>query len=183
MKYVTNFSNTDDYLPIFNAALFTDLVVILMTITGYIRSKTLREWYQKYGLAAIIADVLSIMIGVIAARYIYSTFFTGNPGIFVFIIIAVLFQMSHDLLFAVLFNSVPRGKSQILDTFKDYGKEIGFTILLADASMIISTILLGSILADIPLWTFEMHNGVKKNINIIVCIVLLYLTPYLLYSL
>jgi hypothetical protein len=171
LKDITNFSNTQDYLPIFNAALITDLTVILMTISGYIKSKTLKEWYHKYEISAVIADVLSIFIGVIAARFIYSTFFTNTSGIFIFIVIAVMFQVCHDLLFANLFNSIPRGKSGILDTFKDYAKEMGFNILLADASMIISTIVLGSILANLD-----------TNSNIIISVVLVYLTPYLLYS-
>ena len=172
LKDITNFSNTQDYLPIFNAALITDLTVILMTILGYIKSKTLKEWYHKYEISAVIADVLSIFIGVTVARFIYSTFFTRTSGIFIFIVIAVAFQLCHDLFFAKLFNSIPRGKSGILDTFKDYAKEIGSTILLADATMIVSTIVIGSILANFD-----------TNTNIIISSVLIYLTPYLLYSL
>ena len=60
----------------------------------------------------------------------------------------------------------------MFDTFKDYAKELGFIILLADATMIISSILLGSLLASLSL-----------NSNIVILIVLLYIIPYMLYSL
>jgi hypothetical protein len=171
LKDISRFSNTSDYLPIFNAALITDMFVILLTIVGYIKSKTLKEWYNKYTLAAVLADVLSIFIIIILARFLFTTFFS-KYNIFLFILVAVLFQLFHDLSFYQLFKSVPRGKSQMLDTFKDYAKEMGAKILLADAQMIISTILIGTFLANFSF-----------NTNFVVLIVALYITPYLIYSL
>jgi hypothetical protein len=75
------------------------------------------------------------------------------------------------LLFAQFFNCVPRGESEILDTFKDYAKELGAVILLADAAMMVSTVLIASFLVSMS----------EKN-NAILTIVLLYLIPYFLYS-
>ena len=169
-KNISNFSNTNDYLPIFNAALITDLIVIFLSNKGFIQSKTLKEWYKLYGLSAVIADVFSIFIGIIVARFIYSALF-GSYNLLLFILVAVGFQLFHDLLFAQFFNAIKRGKSQILDTFKDYAKEMGAKILLADAQMIISTILLGSLFASL-----------NMNTNIIIFIVFVYIMPYLLYS-
>jgi hypothetical protein len=59
----------------------------------------------------------------------------------------------------------------MLDVFKDYGDEVGATILLIDAAMMISTVLLAS-------W----FVGFSQNANIILLIVALYILPYLLYS-
>lgn len=166
------FPNTlSSYLHILNGAIITDLIVIGLTIFGFIRSRTLREWYNKYGLSAVLADVLSITIGVILAIFIYTAFFSMNHLV-LFIGVAVSVQLVHDLLFAWFFNSVPRGKSRILDTFKDYAKEIGATILLADASMIVSTVFIGLLLSQLSI----------QN-NMFLLIVLLYLVPYFLYSL
>jgi hypothetical protein len=166
------FPNTlSSYLHIVNGAIITDLIVIGLTIFGFIRSRTLREWYNKYGLSAVLADVLSITIGVILAIFIYTAFFSMNHLV-LFIGVAVSVQLVHDLLFAWFFNSVPRGKSRILDTFKDYAKEIGATILLADASMIVSTVFIGLLLSQLSI----------QN-NMFLLIVLLYLVPYFLYSL
>jgi hypothetical protein len=164
-------NNVSDYLRILNGAIITDLVVIGLTIFGFIQSKTLREWYNKYGLSAIMADVLSITMGVIAAMFIYPLLFK-KENLALFIGVAIAVQLVHDLLFAGFFNSVPRGKSRILDTFKDYATEIGPTILFADASMIVSTIMLGLLLSQLSI----------RN-NMFLLIVLLYLVPYFLYSL
>ena len=169
-KNISNFSNTTDYVAILSGAIITDLIVILRVVLGQIKSRSLTTWYKKYGLAGVLADVLSIMIGIIITRYLYFFVFTKYSLLF-FCGLAVVVQLTHDLLFAFLFNSIPRGKSDILDTFKDYAKEFGLVILLADAAMIVSTILIGSALANMSL-----------NANIIVLIVSLYLVPYFLYS-
>lgn len=165
-----SFTKATDYLSILNAAIITDLVVILSVILGQIKSKTLKEWYNKYGLSSIMADVLSIVIGVIIAQAIYSVFF-AKFNVFLFALVAVIVQVIHDVLFAEFFNWIPRGKSAILDTFKDYAKELGPIILFADAAMIVSTVFIGSILVSF-----------SEKINAILTIVLLYLIPYFLYS-
>ena len=74
-------------------------------------------------------------------------------------------------MFYQLFNSIPRGVSKIMDTFKDYAKENGATILLADSLMMISTILLA---------TYFISFNV--NTNIILFIIALYVIVYFIYS-
>jgi hypothetical protein len=167
---ISKFSNTSDYLSLFNAALITDSFVILRVALGQIKSKSLTEWYKKYGLAAVLADVLSIMIGIIIARFFYPYFF-GKFSILSFLIFVVIVQWIHDLSFAQLFNTIPVGKSAIIDTFKDYAKEFGIAILFADSAMMIATVLIASLLSSYSL-----------NTNIIVLIIFGYILPYLLYS-
>ena len=167
---ISDFNNVSNYLPILNGIIITDLFVLGNVVLKKIKSSFLIEWYKKYDILAIMADVLSIMIGIIIARFLYSFLFK-KFNIFLFCCLAVSIQLFHDILFVFLFNIIPRGKSNILDTFKDYGKELGFIILFADASMVISSILLGSLLSNLSL-----------NANIILLIILLYITPYLLYS-
>ena len=173
MKFtdISNFNNLSDYLPILNGAILTDAIGILLLFTKNIKSKYLTEWYKKYQLSAVIMDVLILVIGVILARVLYPVLFPSRFSIWFFIGLAVAIQIAHDILFAVAFNAVPRGKSGIMDLFKDYGKELGVWILLADAIMIISTILFGSLFASL-----------NTNTNIVILIVLVYLIPYLLYS-
>jgi uncharacterized protein YacL len=167
---ISNFRKAVDYLPLINGAITTDLIVILRVILGQIKSKTLHEWYKKYGLAGVLADVLSITIGVLIVQLIYPLMFS-KFNIFIFAILAVIVQVIHDLLFAQFFNWVPRGKSEILDTFKDYANELGPVILLADAAMMVSTVLITSFLASF-----------SEKINSILLIINLYLVPYFLYS-
>ena len=169
-KDISNFYNTTDYLPILNAAIIVDLIVIMMLKIGYIKSKVLQTWYNKFHLGAFMADVLSLMIGVIITRFIY-TYFGLKWSIILFLCIAVLVQLCHDLLFAKLFYAIPRGINVVLDVFKDYANELGGKILVADAQMIIGTVLLASLLAN-----------KKFNTNIIIFIVISYIVPYLLFS-
>jgi hypothetical protein len=170
LKNLSNFKNVGDYLPIVVAALIVDMVVLSRVVSGGIKIKSLDAWYNKFGLLAVIADVLSIVIGIVISRFLYTLLFK-NYYLILFLLLTVLVQVTHDLSFAWLFNTIPRNKSRILDVFKDYGKEVGGAILLADSTMMVSTILLGSFLATL-----------STNSVIIVLIVSAYILPYLLYS-
>jgi hypothetical protein len=169
-KNISDFNNTSDYISIFNGVLLTDMIVISLLIAGIIKSKVLNLWYRKLSLSAVIADVLIIFIGIILARFLYPYFFT-QYSLFKFIGLAVCIQVIHDILFYKLSISIPRGKSQIMDIFKDYGKEASYKAILADSLMMVSSILIASFL-----------KGQTNNINIIIMIVLIYLVPYLIYT-
>jgi hypothetical protein len=153
-----------NYLALLNAALITDLFVVALMNYGYIQSRTLKMWYNKFGLGAFMADVLSLMIIVIIAHFIYPLLFK-KYNLFYFLGLVVGVQMTHDILFGLFLNKY-KGKSDILNVFKKYASEHGSWILFADALMVISTALLQKVLAS----------------NIILTIVLLYLTPYFLFS-
>lgn len=169
-KNIANFDNTNDYLPLFNGVLITDLFVILLLNTKIIDSKVLRKWYDTYNLSAVIADVLIIFIGLIITRAIYYYIFDAF-SIFQFTFLAVIVQVIHDILFFIMFKNVPRGVNKMLDTFKDYANEASYRAILADSGMMILSCLIASSLANKNL-----------NINIIVFIVSVYLLPYLLYN-
>ena len=77
----------------------TDLCVIFLLIFGFIKSSVLVEWYRKYNLSAVIADVLIIVIGIIITRFIYPYVFGGNFSLIKFIGLAVSIQIVHDILF------------------------------------------------------------------------------------
>ena len=170
LKNLSNFNNVSDYLPIIAAALIVDMVILFRIDLGYINIKSLNAWYNKFGLLAVIADVLSIVIGIIIARFLYPVIFS-QYSLIMFLLLTCMVQITHDVSFALLFNSIPRNKSQILDVFKDYGKEVGIAILMVDSIMMVSTILLGSYLASL-----------QTNSVIVIFIISLYILPYLLYS-
>lgn len=169
-KNIANFNNTNDYLPLLNGVLITDLFVILCLNTKLIKSVVLRKWYDQYNLSAVIADVLIIMIGLIIARALYFRIF-NSFSIILFTGLAVFIQVIHDILFYILFSNVPKGINKMLDTFKDYANEASFRAILADSCMMIMSSLLASFLA-----------GKSLNTNIIVLIVFMYILPYLLYN-
>ena len=64
LKNIAQFNKTSDYVPILNSVLITDLLVILLLNTSIIKSRVLKEWYNKYNLSAVIADTLIIFIGI-----------------------------------------------------------------------------------------------------------------------
>jgi uncharacterized protein YacL len=135
-----------------------------------IKSQVLRQWYSQYNLSAVIADVLIILIGLIITRAIYYYVFK-TFSLFKFIILAVVVQIAHDILFYILFSNIPRGVNKMIDTFKDYANEVSYKAILADSGMMIMSCLIASYLSN-----------KNTNINIIVLISFLYLLPYLLYN-
>lgn len=169
-KNIANFNDVNDYLPLFNAVLITDLFVILLLNTSIIKSHVLKKWYSQYNLSAVIADVLIILIVLIIARAIYYYIF-NSFSLLKFIIIAVALQIAHDILFYIFFSNIPRGVNKMIDTFKDYASEMSYKAILADSGMMIMSCAIGSYLANST-----------TNTNIIVLISSAYLLPYLLYN-
>ena len=100
LKNIANFHNINDYLPLLNAVIITDLFVIFLLNVKIIKSNVLREWYYQYNLSAVIADVLIIMIGLIITRAIYYYIFKSF-SIIKFIFLSVIVQIIHDILFYV----------------------------------------------------------------------------------
>lgn len=167
---ISNFNEIGDYLPILNATIIVDLFVIYRLAFGSLKSDTLRTWYKKFELGAFIADILSIFIGIIIARFIY-TKLMKKWCILSFLILVVLVQFIHDNLFALFFNAIPIGVSSVLDVFKDYAKEMGAQILVADGLMVVFASIFASLMSNLDV-----------NTNIVILIILSYVTPYLLYS-
>jgi len=140
---ISDVSNINDLLFITTAAIVVDVVVIfLVKYAGERPSfgvKVLNEWYDRFGIFAVGADVISLIIGVVAARYIYSAMFK-EWNMMLFLLIVVLFQACHDIFFYIsTIIRLPRGENGMIDVFQDYAKENGAWILVADAAMIVST--------------------------------------------
>jgi uncharacterized protein YacL len=170
LKNIGDFNKVSDYMPLFNAVLITDLFVIFLLNIMVIKSKVLREWYSRYNLSAVIADVLIILIGLIITRAIYYYVF-DSFSLLKFIILAVIVQITHDILFYIFFSNIPRGVNKMIDTFKDYANEVSYKAILADSGMMIMACLIASYLVN-----------KNTNTNIIVLISFIYLLPYLLYN-
>jgi len=151
---ISDVSNINDLLFITTAAIIVDIVVIFLV--RYPGSKPLfgmrsiNDWYDRFGITAVAADVLSLIIGVVAARYIYSFLFTKWNPLF-FILVVVLFQICHDAFFYIsTIRTLPRGENEMIDVFQDYVKENGSSISYVDSLMVISTALLAMGLKAVP---------------------------------
>ena len=165
---ISNFDNVNNYLPILNGCICSDIIIIFLLYNGFFNSIFLKKWYKKYQLSAFIADVLILVIGIIITRYLYKYFFVSF-NIWKFTGLALIIQIIHDILFYLFFASVPRGYNEMLDFFKDYAKEVGTGAILGDSFMMIIACLLSSFFATYSL-----------NTNIIILIIATYFIPYLI---
>ena len=168
-KDISNFNNIEDYLPILTAILIVDIIGIILSKTNIITSYYLRIWYKKFLLSAILADVLSIFIGIIFVRAIYYYIFTTFT-IINFIILMLIIQIIHDILFYIIFSLIPRGSNEMIDIFKDYANEASYYAIIGDSLMVIAIGFLASYLANF-----------NANINIIILVIFIYLLQFFIY--
>jgi hypothetical protein len=169
---ISHFEKTADLLPMLNACIITDTLFMLFLTTGLFQSKTLAQWYHKFTLSAAIADILIIFIGILIARFFYPILFPKSQfNIALFAALALVIQIIHDLIFAVIINTVPRGQNQMIDTFKDYAKEMQFYAILGDSTMTLTAVLLSSLLANF-----------SPNTNTVILAVVVYVIVYMTYQ-
>ena len=168
-KDISHFNNIHDYLPIITAIVIVDIIGIILSYSNLL-GKNLKLWYQQFLLSAVLADVLVIFLVVIIARAIYYYIF-DEFSIIKFIILMLILQVIHDILFYLMIITIPKGANKIIDIFKDYADEISYYAIIGDSLMIISTGLLASYLANFD-----------TNTNIIILVVSVYLLQFILHT-
>jgi hypothetical protein len=129
-------------ISLIGAAVWVDFIVMLITKLGPGQrvpflppAGALKLWYDKFGLAAVSADVLSAVIGVLLATFFFPNAFGIN-----LVFASIFIQVLHDLFFYFVILAVPQGQNQMIDVFKSYANEGGWTILLADAMIMTGTV-------------------------------------------
>ena len=168
---IADFHDTTDYLPILNASILADIIILIIVYyTPLFNSKYLMKYYETYRLGGIITDVLILVIGMILTRYFYHKIFK-QFDLLKFIALALIIQITHDILFYILFKTVPRGVNKFLDLFKDYAKEVSAGAIFGDSFMMIMTVLFS-----------VFFSNQTYHYNIIFLVVSVYLIPYILYT-
>lgn len=161
-----------NYISAFNSALLCDIIFIYFTLyIPFLDSKYLIEWYNKYKLQAVIADVLIITIGIIIAEKIYKKYIKKpkkGKNILYFILITLGIQILHDILFYIFFSNVPN--HSMFKLFQNYASEIGYKAIIGDSAMIILSCLFYVLFSD----------KLSNNHNIELSILLIYLVPFLI---
>ena len=171
MYDLSNFNKVSDYLYILNGALFSDLFIIFFifyTKDKYGSWNTLREWYKKYQLSSVLADVTIVMLGFILTRFIIMLL-NIKSNIFIFFGIFLVLQIIHDILFYVFFMNLPKKTNAMIDFFKLYAKEASYKAILGDSWMIF-----------IAYVAALLFSKISINFNIIILIIMLYITPFFL---
>jgi len=170
LKPTINYNNKFEYIPIITANIYADLFIIFISFSKiYIKIKSLEEWYKKYRLSAMIADILIGVLYILLGRYIvYKS--DIKIGLTAFAGICVFIQIIFDFLFYIFFTAVPKGSNDMLDFFKGYSKEIGASALLGDSFLVIMAVIISALL-----------NQSSYDTNIVFLIMSIYLTPYFIY--
>jgi len=170
LKPTINYNNKFEYIPIITANIYADLLIVFVTFSLILyNSKTLTEWYKKYRLSAMTADIIIGVLYIILARYLVHVL-NLNVSLFQFALIAVAVQLIFDFAFYLFFSSVPIGSNHMLDFFKRYAKASGYNALLGDSILVLFAVVLSAFL-----------NKQSFDINIVSLIISVYLIPYIIY--
>ena len=148
---VGNYKAQEDWWFFIPAIIFVDTFVIFL-VRFFPQNFVLpiNQWYDEFGLTAVLSDVTIIAIGIAITRYIYTAFFMEQEGwsIWYFIGLAIAVQLVHDLVFAFgIVAKIPKGHNSMIDVFKAY-IEGGPLILLADSAMVAGSIGLAAVLKN-----------------------------------
>jgi hypothetical protein len=134
---------TKDIISLFTSAFIVDFIFNI--ILRYFLGKPINDWYDKFTISAVFADVFSIVIGIILAYIIYTKLIKKPEQEFdlgIFLGITILVQVIHDLVFYFgIVKQLPRGHNKMIDVFLEYGQYGGIGILFIDAVMMILTVL------------------------------------------
>ena len=153
MVSITNYRAVGDWFYILPAVALLELIVIFlckypMDPTSRFVA-TLNKWYDTFGPVAVLADIMSMSIGIAGPRYIFTAL--GFTGVFTFLALIVAFQLTHDIMFyTAVLTPFPAGHNKIIDLLKIYGDENGFKVLLGDALMMLGCVAFAYCLKSLP---------------------------------
>jgi len=125
-----------NWIPLLTATAWVDFAVIVLSKLLPL-TKSLNVWYAKFGMSAVGADVLIIVLGIALAKLLVPA---AHGWLLVQISVAI--QLIHDVLFYGLILAIPSGHNAMIDIFKSYAAEGGWKILAADSAMVASSVLL-----------------------------------------
>jgi len=125
----------EQLLSISVIAILVDLITISVLFFGKRGGDIVRKWYKTFRTGAACMDVMSLII----ASW-FAVKFGRNIAEQIGIVIAV--QMLHDVIVGYFVKISTAPQDTLFGMWKEYANEIGFTILLVDALMLIATVYL-----------------------------------------
>ena len=175
---ISNPSNLSDLIYIVIAVVAVEFVVIFLTrFYPEVMGRNLNRWYDIFGINAVIADVIIVILGVIIARYLYKKviapkFLENRWSPLAFTGTAIGVQILHDLFFYyAIIKQVPRGNNLMIDVFKDYGNEMGAKAIGGDSLIMLASTLLAIVL-----------KSQRKDLVAAFGLLASYAIPYVLYT-
>ena len=166
-------STPANFAIILVAVTVVDLIVLFL-IRYYpdFWGKSINDWYNQFGLNAVLADVLSITLGFLLAQFVYGTVLLPRIGwnLPVFIGLLLLIQLVHDLFFYFgVIRPIPAGHNGMIDVFKAYAESGKGRVLLADSTMMVGSALIATALSELP-----------TSVSLFVGTLAVYAVPYIL---
>ena len=94
IESITDYKNLNDWFYIITATFVIDLIGLFLDKypgkNPFFKVNTLDKWYTKFGIFAILSDVASILIGIAAARYIYTALNLNSLLYFILILLILI---------------------------------------------------------------------------------------------
>jgi hypothetical protein len=147
---IGNPSNLKTLLPILASSTVVDTAGIFLWKTLPADSP-INKWYSRLGLIAYGADIISLVIAIVLAQFIFTFLnFVWNPLTFIGVVLAV--QVFHDVSFAkIILPLLKKGDNEVVDIMKEYvTMDFSVGILFVDAIYCILTALGTMILTNLP---------------------------------
>lgn len=124
------------------SVIIVDIVAIILARYNF-AGQTINEWYNRFTLGGFVSDVSSICFGIFLSLLLFKFVLPKDSFTLLnFMICVVIIQMIHDTIFGFVIKSYPPNSNKMMDLFKGYVDENSWKILLVDASMMISSIIL-----------------------------------------
>lgn len=152
---ISEFSNLSHLPYLATAILIVDVITLFLTryAPEKVGGDTLNEWYDRFGLEGVIADVGIILLGFLLGQVVYSRYiaptYGWKPLFFVLAVVAI--QVVHDIAFYYgVIKPIPKGVNDMIDTYKRYAEENGALIIPGDSLLMIGSALVAFGLESIP---------------------------------
>jgi len=113
-------------------ALIVDSIINLVLLKSGRGGYSIREWYKTFKSSALIMDVTSIVIATWLAIKL-------GKGVKQRAIILLCVQLVHDISIGVYLKYNTFEKGTVFELWKRYSEELGTTVLMVDAFMLLLT--------------------------------------------
>lgn len=124
------------------AVVIVDILALLLARNNMV-GEVIKDWYNDFSLGAFTSDIASMTFGIFLALVIFKHFLPKSAFTPVnFVVAVVVIQMTHDLSFSLLIRNYKKGQNRMMDMLKRYANENGWKILLVDATMMVTSVVL-----------------------------------------
>ena len=142
---LVNINSTENWFAFFSGLLLIEFFLLTtFRLFPNFWGNTINVWYDKFGLSAIMIDVLIVLIGFWITQWLYKKLFGDNTNDFKlwkFILLFLGVQIIHDFSFYFMLVGTSKGTNSIFDLIVNYGNKHGVLTVVGDSLMVILAIL------------------------------------------